>query len=329
MIERITLFLGEVRLRAIFLLLALTGLVSLVLNAIEAGWVVGVQSLLVIFFLVGTGGIVLSALDSFERGRWLGILAPALGAILLALTLLPNLAPLLIGAALGWVIAAAFVFKPRAPMAYQQAVKHMRKAEYAEAVKVMDGMIKDEPERANHYRFRAELMRLWGKLDRARRDYHKMTELEPDSAVGYNGLAEVNLQAGQYDAAHEAALKAYALAPDEWVAAYNLGMIEDRLQDSEAVLIHLHEALTLKVPDARHRLLIQLYILRAHSRLGEHEAAERALEALKKEVRGLREWQKLLAADQAEALRAVLAQDVRSAEALISGEITPQVLVQA
>lgn len=35
-----------------------------------------------------------------------------------------------------------------------------------------------------------------GKLDRARRDYQKMTQIDPTSAVAFNGLAEVNLQAG-------------------------------------------------------------------------------------------------------------------------------------
>ena len=118
-------------------------------------------------------------------------------------------------------------------MEYQQAVKHLRKSEYAEAVKSMDSLIKQEPRDPNHYRFRAELLRLWGKLDRAKKDYQRMTELDPKSAVGYNGLAEVYLQAGDYDDALEAGQRAAELAPDEWVALYNLGMIEDRLGRSQ------------------------------------------------------------------------------------------------
>ena len=50
----------------------------------------------------------------------------------------------------------------------------------------------------------------------------------------HNGLAEVELQAGRFEAAQKAAHKAQELAPQEWVAAYNLGMIEDRLANHAA-----------------------------------------------------------------------------------------------
>lgn len=322
MINRLTLFLGEGRLRALFLLLATTGLLSLILNAVEADWVVTAQTLLVFIFVAGAFGIVLSALPSYERGRWLGILTPALGLVLLAFTVLPHLMPLLLGGALGWILAGMFIFKPRTPMAYQNAIKHLRKNEYADAVKEMDQIIKDEPQQTNHYRFRAEILRLWGKLDRARRDYRKMIEIDPESAVGYNGLAEVELQAGNYAQAREAGLRAYELAPQEWVAAYNLGMIEDRLHKSADAIEHLYEALTLKVPDARHRLLIYVYLIRAHIRQGDSESAERELASLRKNQSGLKEWKILLENEQAETLRAVISQDIELAEALIDGEIT-------
>ncbi len=184
------------------------------------------------------------------------------------MTVLPQFALALIGAAAGWIVAGAFLFRARAPMEYQKAVKHLRKSEYAEAVQTMDILIKSEPRDPNHYRFRAELLRLWGKLDKARKDYQRMTELDPQSAVAYNGLAEVYLQSGDYDPALEAAQRAAELAPDEWVAYYNLGMIEDRLERSPDVIEHLERALALKVPDARHRLLMYLYIARANARLG-------------------------------------------------------------
>lgn len=67
----------------------------------------------------------------------------------------------------------------------------------------MDELISDEPTVAQHYKFRAEVLRLWGKLDRAIRDYQKMTELAPDLPVGFNGLAEVHLQRGSFPAAVE------------------------------------------------------------------------------------------------------------------------------
>lgn len=186
---------------------------------------------------------------------------------------------------------------------------------------MLDELIKQEPQDPKHYRFRAEILRIWGKLERAKRDYRKMLELEPESAVAYNGLAEVHLQAGDYAAALTAGQRAYALAPEEWVAAYNLGMIEDRLRDAPNAIEHLQAALQAKVPDSRHRLLIQVYLIRAYLRLGDQDSATQALQALKRESEGLQEWQTILSSDQAETLRAVIHADIALADGLIAGSL--------
>jgi Flp pilus assembly protein TadD len=219
------------------------------------------------------------------------------------------------------VVAGLFLFRSRAPMEYQKAIRHLRKNEYEAAVKAMDGLIKSDSDDPNHYRFRAELLRLWGKLDRARRDYIRMTELDPNSAVGYNGLAEVSLQDGDYERAHEAAIRAAELAPEEWVALYNLGMIEDRLKQNAEAIEHLKQALELKVPDVRHRLLIHLYLARAYVRMGEMDNAVTQLAAIKKHGSGLEEWQKILENEQAATLRAVLGADVQAAQDLVDGRL--------
>lgn len=319
--ERFTLFLGPARLRALFVVIASTGLLSLMLNAVQGMWVTAAQSLLFIIMLVGAAVIILGKMDAEDRGHWLAVLAPAVGALILAITVLPQYALVLVGAAAGWIVAGLFFFRSRAPMEYQAAVKSLRKGEYAEAVKAMDGLIKREPKVAEHYRFRAELLRVWGKLDRAKRDYAKMAEIEPKSAVAYNGLAEVDLQAGNYDAALDAGKRAVKLAPDEWVALYNLGMIEDRLERSADAVDHLNKALALKVPDARHRLLIYLYLARAYARLGDSAAAQDAVIQVRKHKNGLEEWQKILESDQADTLRAVLGGDVEAAGELAAGRL--------
>jgi tetratricopeptide (TPR) repeat protein len=190
----------------------------------------------------------------------------------------------------------------------------------------MDDLIKSESTEPNHYRFRAEVLRLWGKLDRARRDYAEMLKLsknDADRAVAYNGLAEVDLQAQRYPSALEAAQKAYELAPDEWVAAYNLGMIADRMGDNTLAIESLDKALAAKMPDSRHRLLVYLWQARAHARSQQMSAADEAVAKLKKESAGLKEWQKILPDEQAAVLREVLEADVNLAEKLLRGEISP------
>lgn len=321
MIRQFQIFLGVQRLRALFILLALTGFANLVFYAADEDWSADAQTLSVLVFVVGLVIIIGGRLEPYERGRWASIMVPAFILVIFAVVI-PELSLAFFGGAFGWMIAAMFLFRTRGAMEYRQAVKHLRKDEYDSAVEQMSDLIKQEPDVAQHYRFRAEILRLWGKLDRARRDYEKMTQIDPESAVAYNGLAEVNLQAKRYDEAHIAAQRAFELAPNEWVASYNLGMIEDRLQQSEDAIEHLNHALNSKVKDARHRLLIHVYLARAYSRLGNLEDANTQVEHLKRLPNGLSEWQTIMDSPQAGTLRAVIADDIKLAEQLINDDIT-------
>ncbi len=325
--RRFSDFLGPGRLTALFVTLAITGLLSLILNAVDADWAVGVQTVLLLAFVGIAVGSVFSAIDPFSRGRWLGILAPSFALVVLGTTFFREQSPLFMGLAFGWVIAAQFLFNPRGPMAYQSAVKAMRRGEFETAQKELDVLVRQEPKNPAHYQFRAEIHRMAGKLAAAKRDYKKLIDLGGEHrAVGYNLLAEVHLQAGEYKEALEAGKKALELAPDEWVAVYNLGMIEDRLNMPRQAVEHLDRALAIGVPDSRHRLLIHLYRARAWTRLNDRAQAAGAVESLKAERRALKEWRKLLGAPQAGALRDVLAPDIEAAAALIEGHIDPTAL---
>ncbi len=323
MIRRIQIFLGPTFSRILIAWVAITGLLNLVLNVIvdQYTWVRSVQSLIVVAFLLGLVIIFFIRLSSEERGHWAAILVPSILAVVIGLMVVPQLALLFMGGALGWIIAMLLITRNRMPVEYRQSVKHLRKSEYAEAVKIMDNVILADPNHAYHYKFRAEIYRLWGKLKQASRDYQKMTQLMPDSPVGFNGLAEVYLQNGEYDLAREAAIIALKLAPDDWVTYYNLGMIEDRLKQSEAVVEHLQKAIALKVPDMRHRLLIDFYLLRAYGRLGRTAEADKALVALKKQTNGLEEWQTILKDDQAATLRKVIGDDLQIIYELLDGDL--------
>jgi tetratricopeptide (TPR) repeat protein len=324
MIDRLRLFLGPARLRALFLLIAGTGLISLVLNAFASDDpnIRVFQLILAGVAVFGSTAIVLGRMEAQERGRWLAILAPAYGLVVIGIVVLPQFGLAFLGGAVGWIVAGTFIFRVRTPPGYRTAIKALRKGDMAGAVAAMDEVIKDDPDDPAHYRFRAELLRLWGKLDRARRDYQKMAELTPNSAEAWNGLAEVGLQAGEYEGAREAAIKAAELAPTDWVALYNLGMIEDRLKDSKAVIKHLSEAIGQKVPEVRHRLLIYLYLTRAAVRMGDRTRATEWLDGLRRQRGGLEEWEKILEHEQAATLRSVLGADVDTASALLDGRMT-------
>lgn len=321
MIQRIQIFLGPQRFRALIALLSVTGLLSLVLSAVSGydRLITALQTLLLLVFIVGSTYLILGRLPEEERKRWLALITPSILAIIIGGLVAPQWTGLFIGAGIGWIVAGIFVFQRiGGPQNYKTAVKAMRKGDYESAIAAMTAQIRQEPNLPEHYRFRAELHRLAGDLELAREDYRRMIEFDSNSAVAFNGLAEVELQSGRFPQARQAAAKAQELAPDEWVAAYNLGMIEDRLENNRAAINQLNSAIGLKIPDSRHRLLVQLYLWRACFRLRDDDGAATALAALRREKAGLEEWQVIMSADEAQALRAVLSDDIEQARRLIA-----------
>ncbi len=310
-------WLGPQRAQLFFLLLAITGLISLILNAVgqAQAWVRVVQSFLLIAFMVGATVIIVTRFPPQDRRQLRIALTPALLAISLGL-LFTNYIAYFTLAAIGWLFIALFIIRGRVRQEYQVAIKYMRNNEYDEAIKVMSGLIKEEPDKADHRRFRAELYRL----------SEKVVELTPESGVGYNGLAEVYLQDGEFQEALGYAQKALELEPDHWVASYNLGMIEDRLEMAPQALAHLEQADKTGIPDSRHRLLTHLWMARAYARQGQSTDAEKQILLMRKEQDGLQEWQTIFESEAAAVLRGVLEQDVQLAGQLVKKETSVEAL---
>ena len=323
MLKRFRIFLGPERFNLLLGLLIGTGILSIVLLAIQEPWSVTLQTLSFVVFIVGAALIIGSRMDREQRRTWLAVLAPGFGLVLLG-NLFPSLRALFWGGAFGWVLVGLMIFgRTRAPQQYRDAIKAMRKNDFKSAVDEMTDLIKAEPDVANHYRFRATLFRLWSKPDRARRDYNKMLEISDDLAAqveAYNGLSELETQQGHYDEALKAALQARDLVPEQWVASYNVGMIYDRLKQPDEALTALDQALKLKIPDVRHRLLVHLWRVRAYARKDEMQAADAALDRMRREQAGLREWQTIMQSEQAETLRTVLAADIQTAADILNGD---------
>lgn len=299
-------------------LVALVGGVALQLAYPDAEWRQSAQVALVWLALAGLGVALLVRVTPDGRGRVLRAFAPGL-ALVAAGIVLPELADFLVGAGLGWMIAAQIIFRSPTSMMYQRAVRHLHRNELPEAIEVMDQLIERQPDDAEHYRFRAELYRLQGALDRAKRDYERAINYAPDSPGGYLGLAEVYVQQGQLDRARGYAEQALARDSSGWMAAYNLGLIADRQGDAAEAILMLERALDARIPDARHRLIAYLWLARAYLRRGQIPAARKQLEAMKKHAGAVDEWRLIFASEQAAPLRDVLADDVDLAARLIDG----------
>jgi predicted Zn-dependent protease len=315
MLQEVGRWLGTTHTRILLGTFIVTGLASLALNVAGKGeaWALNAQTLLVVAFLVVAGLIVGSRMKRAARLRLAVMLVPALGLSVVATLVPAEWFTMVLGLAFGWLIAVQFFLRDTLNPEYKTAVKHLRKQEFKEAAQAITPLIEREPDDPQHLNFRAEMYRLNGQMNQALADYQKIIEVAPEIGLGYNGLAEVYLQQKKYQQAHEAALTAFKYSPDDWVAPYNLGMIEDRLNESQGAVEHLSHVLNQGLPDSRHRLLTYLWLARAHYRLGDMNAADEALRKMRKEQNGLKEWQTILADPQAATFRTVLADDVELA----------------
>ncbi|HEX3053718.1 MAG TPA: tetratricopeptide repeat protein [Aggregatilineaceae bacterium] len=281
-------------------------------------WLSRVIALVFWLMLAGVSWIVNSRLPDRSRPQLWRSAGPALGLLAWAV-ILPRQGLFFAGASVGWLVLSQFVLRSRVRMEYQAAIRHLRHNEFDQAIEVMAGLIEAEPLDPEHYRFRAELYRLSNRVSLAQSDYERMIDLVPDSSAGYMGLAEVYAQTGEFEKAYPYAVSALERDVQNWMSAYNLGMIEDRLSQAASAIEHLESALKIGLSSSRYLLLTRLWLARNFYRLGDHEAALRQLELLRNERAGLQDWHLILSSDQAAPLRGLLEPDVQLAERLLDG----------
>ncbi len=265
-----------------------------------------------------------------RRRRWdrkliVGTLGPAI--VLAACgALIPDWGLFFVGAALGWLVVAQFVFRGTTRMQYRAAIGHLRKGEYDDAVAILDAIVQAEPQDPAHREFRAVLYRLVGRLDDAVSDYKAVIALEPNGVSARIGLAEVYIQDEDYEQARAAARAAEVCDPNDWKALYTLGLLADREGDAPAVVDTLVRAVAAGIPLSRDRLLVHLWLARAYVRLGQREQAQQQVDELHQEAGSLDEWGLILESDQGRALRPLLEPDINLATQLVRGTAALEVL---
>jgi predicted Zn-dependent protease len=314
-------WLGPRRAWTLFWLIALTGTFSLMLQAVDAvenSWVIPVQNALLLVAVLGVTGVLVSRLDPIDQQPLLVSVGPLVLGFAIGL-FLPRFMIWFVGAGVGWLAVSQLILRRNVRREYQQAIRHLRKSEYGQAIAIINELIKAEPGNSHHYRFRGDLYRLQGHPNKAIKDFKQIVKLEPESAVGYNGLAEIHLQQDELEQALDYARQAYEKDPDQWVMPYNLGMVEDRLGMAAEAVEHLQAALTASVPDARHRVLIHLWLARNYTRLNQPAEASTHLETLRAQKKGLGEWQSIFESEQAQMIRRILAEDIDLAQQIFDG----------
>lgn len=304
-------------LRGLVLLWGITGLVSLILNAITPNPISrGLQTATLLIAVFGTFTWLLWLMGVKSRRDLALIIAPALGVLLLGWFVLPSLLLPLLGAGFGWLVVVAILLRQQVPVAQRKAIRHWRRGEYSAAIRALDELIREADDDA--YRLlRAQILLAWGKPSRAAREVQEVCKRQPEAAAAHNLLAEAHVQSGDLSAARRAAERARALAPQDWVAAYNLGMIADRQGDAQTAIDLLRCAQGMNITARRHRVLTWLWLARAYCQLGDDETARECLKKLRAEKSAIREWARLLAEEAALPLRALVAEDIALAEKLV------------
>lgn len=276
------------------------------------------QIIIIWVCMLGITLVIGSRFSALGRRRLWWLVGPALVLSGLGVAL-PELATILAGAGLGWIVVAQLMLRGPSQMKYQAAIQHLHRAEFDAAVAILDEVIHAEGDQPEHYQFRAELHRLAGNPEKAIADYYHLIDLRPNSAQGYAGLAEVFAQQGDYEAAYRWAHEAQEREPHEWLHAYTLGMIADRLGQAEQAVGYLEQALEVGVPHSRYRLLTRLWLARNHYRQGQIDVAREQVDRMQRFKDGLSDWQTIFLSEQAALLRGLLEPDVRLAQRLLEG----------
>ncbi len=129
--------------RGLVLLWGLTGLLSLILNATTPSETTrGLQTAALLVAVFGTLVWLLRVLGINSARDAALIIAPALGAVLLGLFVLPSLLLPLLGAALGWLVVVALLLRRQVPAAQRAAVRHWRRGDYEAATRALDELIR-------------------------------------------------------------------------------------------------------------------------------------------------------------------------------------------
>lgn len=321
MLRDVLHWLGPHRTRVVAALLIGTGALMIGLQVAYAGadWLAQAQIGLIWLFVAGLMGVVSTQLAARVRQRFWTAVGPGLALLALGIVV-PGYAVFLAGGGFGWLIIAPLALRSHVRMEYQQAIRHMRYGELDEALALMDGLVEAEPDDPEHFQFRADLHRLAGHPDRAQSDYEQAIRLDPNAAAGYIGLAEVRAQAGAFEAARGPAQQALERDPSSWLPAYNLGMIEDRLDEPQAAVEYLQNAIKAGLPHRRYHLMARLWLARSYVRLGQPDEAGRQIEAMRGAREALGDWEIVFESEQAALLRALMEPDVRLAARLVRGE---------
>lgn len=315
MLRDIRFWLGPNRINIILVSLLLTGITSIGLGFVaDSDWVTTAQSMLAIAFIGVVVIVVGSRMAPAGRRRLFFTVGPALALGVLAFVLPANYFPFVLGGAFGWLLAAQFFMQEPTLMEYREAVRHMRNQEYKEAVKVINKLVKDEPRNLEHLDFRARLFQLSGNTKNAIEDFEHMIKIAPDDPRAYTGLSGIYVRRGDFETARSFSEKALDREPNNPATPHDLAMIEDRLQNSTAVIDYIDEAKRLGMRESRLLLLAYLWLARAHHRLGETAEADAALAKMKQQRQGLNEWKRILDDEQSATVRQIYEADIALAE---------------
>lgn len=242
--------------------------------------------------------------------------------------LLPPLRAFFIGGGLAWSLLGPQIFSPRQAMMYKEAVRYMRKEDYAAAIALMDRLIALEPHVPAHYDFRGQIHQLAGDMVCAEADFRKALDLDPDLLETRLALAGTAWLAGRLAEAREWAAGAIQRHPTDHGAFMAAGMIEVWDRQYAAALPLLEQAIQVGKQPRRDRALLHFWLAFLNLRAGSRDKALEHIAGLRRVRANMREWQDIALGNAFLPIGILITQAMMGTEIVLSTEEPLEALAQ-
>lgn len=206
------------------------------------------------------------------------------------------------------------------PTSYRLATRYFDRADYEQALRLINKSIEARPDFAESYQLRASIRMIYRQFAQAEADAKHAIALLPKQASFYNTLGQIYLAEGNYKAALSVFETAVSLNENDAMHQYHKGLSAYRLGQWAPAAEALSMATKKTLPLIEYDLLAHYYLYQTLKKRKQSKTAQETLEAMLNFKEGLPKLHRLVK-DQVEVEHvALLRQDIEALENLVEKE---------
>ena len=114
-----------------------------------------------------------------------------------------------------------------------------------EALTLLEQLINDYTDDPDLFHIQGECFHKCYQLEQAKESYEKSLSINPNNAEGYNNLALINREIGEYDTAIDYLKKSLRLSPNYVEAYSNLGLVYKNIGDYRSAILNYKKAISI------------------------------------------------------------------------------------